>query len=198
MNTDEHPTVEVSAESDHDPAGDDDTTTTHSIDDISDPQTRSHQARACRRCAVISHTDSATCPACGARYASRDIRTPLLRAAVAAAIAIPLIVGAFLFGQSTRITKQQAARHESATVAAFSKRQKMKTHNLLLRQEKKLKKVFNKRAKKRAEKAYKSGQSAGYSSGHSAGYNSGYDQGGSDGIDAGIDLGACLADPYYC
>lgn len=76
----------------------------------------------------------------GRRYSTRDIRTPLIRLAVAVAISIPLIAGAFMLGQSTRITEEDAARHEHSTVAALTKRHKQKTHNLLVRQEKKLKK----------------------------------------------------------
>lgn len=47
-----------------------------------------------------------------------------------------------MLGQSNRMTEEDAARHERSTVAALTKRHKQKTHNLLVRQEKKLKRIL--------------------------------------------------------
>lgn len=156
--------------------------------------------RACRNCGAITSTSAEVCPKCGAKFSRRGLRELAPVSTIAAvAIAIPLIACAFLLGQSTRKSDDEVQRNivaaKTTQKAIDAKRAQIKTRNLLQRQEKKLKKVFNKRAKKRAEKAYKNGSSAGYSSGSADGFSTGYDSGAVDGLIEGSDDLSCSDDP---
>lgn len=167
------------------------------------PTEETAPSRACRKCAAVSKTHDNNCPECGASFSRRSVGSVVpITTLVVVAVALPLIAAAFFIGQSTRTSDQQVNKELASTAATQraidGKRAKTKTHNLLVRQEKKIKKVLNKRAKKKAQKAYENGSANGYSSGNAAGYSSGHDDGSAEGLDYGVDLGACLADYAYC
>lgn len=165
---------------------------TEEMEDAPEAKPDLNVQRACRKCGAITSTSAEVCPKCGANYSRRGLRefAPVSTLA-AVAIAIPLIAAAFLLGQSTRKSDDEVHRDivvaRTAQKSFDTKRAQVKTHNLLQRQEKKLKKVFNKRAKIRANKAYESGSSSGYSSG--------YKSGSVDGLIEGSDELSCSDDP---
>lgn len=155
-------------------------------------------ARACRKCSAISQTDTAACPECGAAFTARDWRGIVIRVAAVTAVVIPLLIGAYFIGQSTRMSGGDVDHKLAGQSNADRNFYKTRTQAALRHQEKKLRRVFDKRAKKRAEKAFKRGQNSGYASGQSVGYSSGKSAGQTEGFDAGFDWGACLTDIDYC